>query len=467
MRRYVASHLARGIKATLAGLAALVLLTSGDDTASQLDKVLQRGSLTILTRNGASTYYLGPDGPTGPEVELAREFADYLGVELGIVTAEAFDQLAGMLYSDQGDLIAANLTRTPQRELRFNFGPDYLETSIVAVYRRGQKRPRSLEDLAGLRIMVLAGSSYEEMLREASKTLPGLDWEARSDVGLEELLLAVSDGAIDATLVDSTIFDLNGHFYPRIAAGFELPGALPHAWAFPPGPDDSLVQKARTFMRQFQDSGRLDSLQEAFYSTGDRMERVGMIPFLRQVRERLPDLLPLFQEAAETHDMDWRLLAAIGYQESHWNPRAASYTGVRGIMMLTRSTARQMGLTDRLDPRQSIEGGAGYFLNLHGRIPDRIGEPDRTWMALAAYNMGMGHLEDARVLTQRQGGDPDSWEDVDQRLDLLSQEKYYRTLRYGYARGFEARQYVRNIRSYYDTLVWMDTHAHPLLIAGH
>ena len=389
-----------------------------------------------------------------------------IGVELGLVTTEAFDQLAGKLYSGQGDFIAANLTRTPQRELRFNFGPDYLETAIVVVYRRGQKRPRSIEDLVGLNIMVLAGSSYEEMLREARKTLPGLDWEPRGDVAVEDLLLAVSDGAIDVTLVDSTIFDLNGHFYPRIAAGFELPGALPHAWAFPPGPDDSLVQKARTFMRQFEASGRLESLHEAFYSKQDRMERVGMIPFLRQVRERLPDLLPLFQEVAERHDMDWRLLAAIGYQESHWNPLASSYTGVRGIMMLTRSTARQMGLTDRLDPRQSIEGGARYFLNLHGRIPARIDEPDRTWMALAAYNMGMGHLEDARVLTQRQGGDPDSWEDVNQRLDLLSQEKHYRTLRYGYARGFEAKQYVKNIQSYYETLVWMDTHAHPLLIAG-
>jgi membrane-bound lytic murein transglycosylase F len=139
---------------------------------------------------------------------------------------------------------------------------------------------------------------------------------------------------------------------------------------------------------------------------------------------------------------------------------------VSGIMMLTRKTARQLGVTDRRDPEQSIEGGARYLLNLRKRIPRRIAEPDRTWMALAAYNMGMGHLEDARVLTQRQGGDPDSWEDVNRRLDYLSQEKYYRDLRYGYARGFEAKQYVANIRSYYETLVWMDTMEHPLLVAS-
>ena len=101
---------------------------------------------------------------------------------------------------------------------------------------------------------------------------------------------------------------------------------------------------------------------------------------------------------------------------------------------------------------------------MHQRIPMRIAEPDRTWMALAAYNMGWGHLEDARVLTQKQGGNPDRWHDVNERLLLLSQEKWHRQTRHGYARGYEARQYVENIRSYYDTLMWMDTRDHPMLL---
>ena len=134
-------------------------------------------------------------------------------------------------------------------------------------------------------------------------------------------------------------------------------------------------------------------------------------------------------------------------------------------MMLTRRTANHLGVTDRLDPKQSIDGGARYFVELRDRIPDRIPEPDRSWMALAAYNMGMGHLEDVRVLTQKQGGDPDAWADVKKRLPLLTQETYYRETRYGYARGHEARQYVENIQSYYETLVWMDTREHPLLVA--
>ncbi len=455
----------KGIKAVLAGLVLLPFLYSGQDRPSQLEQVLQRGSLIVLTRNGASSYYLGPDGPTGPEYALAREFSDYLGVGLEISVAGAFNQLFGLLARRQGDLIAANLTRTPSRELALNFGPDYRETSTFVVYRRGQPRPQALADLLDLKTMVIAGSSYEEALVEAKRQYPELEWEARSDVGIEDLLLAVSDGVIDATLVDSSIYKLHAHFYPRTTTAFSLPGTLPHAWAFPPGPDDSLVEKARAFMLQARDSGRLAAINDRFHAPRQSLDRTGMFQFLEQVRQRLPPLLTLFQQIAADQDMDWRLLAAMAYQESHWKPDASSYTGVRGIMMLTSRTAKQLGLTDRLDPQQSIEGGARYFLQLRKRVPARIKEPDRSWMALAAYNMGMSHLEDARILTQKQGGNPDLWEDVDRNLDLLSQEKWYSELRYGYARGFEARQYVKNIRSYYDILVWMDTRDHPLLVA--
>lgn len=444
-------------------LLAPTLFWSGNDYVNSRQQAHQRGSITMITRNGASSYYLGAHGPTGPEYELASEFAKFLDVELKVRTATSFSQLQSLLDSGVGDLIAANLTRTPDRELVFNFGPDYIETEILVVYRRGQPKPRKTADLLGKKIMVIAGSSYEHVLREAQQTHSELEWEARTDVGMEDLLLAVSDGAIDITLVDSTIFELNRFFYPRVALGFELDGSLPHAWAFPAGNDDSLAQAARLFLRQARRDGRLQSIHEAFYFPQDRLDRVGMFQFLRQMRDKLPPLLPLFQGAAESHQMDWRLLAAMGYQESHWNPEASSFTGVRGIMMLTKQTAVQLDVADRTDPAQSIEGGARYFISLRSRLPDRIKEPDRSWMALAAYNMGMGHLEDVRQLTQSLGGNPDKWQDVSKNLVLLTQEKWHSQTRYGYARGLEARQYVKNVRSYYDILKWMDTRDHPLL----
>ena len=422
--------------------------------------------MTLLTRNGASSYFLGAEGDTGPEYELARAYSEHLGVDLKVRVAESFPDLSSLLESGQGELIAANLTRTPDRELRFRFGPDYDETRIEVVYRRGQQRPKSLEDLVGLRLAVIEGSSYEEALQRARESIPDLEWEPVSRGGMEDILLSIAQGEFDATLVDSSIFEINRTFYPRLNTGFALEEKQAHAWAFERDDDDSLVEQARQFMAIAQDDGTLASIQERFRHQAHQLDQVGMHQFLKQVRARLPAFMPLFQQVADAHDIDWRLLAAIGYQESHWDPDAASPTGVRGLMMLTSGTAKQLGLQDRTDPKQSVEGGARYFLRMWKRMPDRIQEPDRTWMALAAYNMGWGHLEDARVLTQRQGGDPDLWRDVSQRLPLLTQERYYSQTKYGYARGMEAQRYVRNIRNYFDILVWMDTRAHPMLVAS-
>lgn len=455
---------------TLAPLSAVLLLpflTSGNDAPSRVEQVERRGSIAMLTRNGASSYFLGAEGETGPEYELVRAFADFLGVDVEVHVASAFGQLAELLQAGQGDLIAANLTRTDTREALFRFGPDYDEAHTEVVYRRGSARPKSLQDLVGKRVAVIAGTSYEEILQEASDEVPGLSWEALPDAGMEDLLLAVAEGDIDATLVDSNILRINRQFYPRVNRAFTLDQTQPQAWAFRMDEDDSLVEQAHLFMDLARENGTLAAVQDRFYNHSNELDQVGMFQFLKQVRERLPEFRPVFLEVASQHDMDWRLLAAMGYQESHWNPQARSHTGVRGIMMLTRNTARQMGLQDRRDPLQSIEGGARYFLRMWQRIPERIPEPDRTWMALAAYNMGWGHLEDARVLTQRQGGNPDVWADVNQRLPLLTQEKWHSQTRFGYARGLEAQRYVRNIRNYFDILVWMETRAHPMLVSDY
>ena len=176
--------------------------------------------------------------------------------------------------------------------------------------------------------------------------------------------------------------------------------------------------------------------------------------FFHHTKNRLPKLIPIFKQAAATHELDWRLIAAISYQESHWNPKAVSPTGVRGLMMLTQNTAKQLGIKNRRDPVQSTEGGARYFVRMKGKIPDRITEPDRSWLALAAYNIGYGHLEDARVITERKGGNPDRWADIRDSLPLLEKKEWYKKTRYGYARGREAALYVRNIRNYYDLLNW-------------
>ena len=173
-------------------------------------------------------------------------------------------------------------------------------------------------------------------------------------------------------------------------------------------------------------------LTERYYGHLAQFNYVGARTFIRHSKQRLPKYEDAYKKYAEQYETDWRLMAAMGYQESHWRPNAVSPTGVRGLMMLTQVTAKEMGIKNRLDPLQSIKGGVKYFARIHKRIPDSVPEPDKTWFALASYNVGLGHLEDARILTEKGGKDPNKWADVKEFLPLLQQKKYYSKTRYGY-----------------------------------
>jgi membrane-bound lytic murein transglycosylase F len=248
---------------------------------------------------------------------------------------------------------------------------------------------------------------------------------------------------------------VNRRFYPELKPAFDISPEEPLAWAFPRGDDNSLFNKAVLFFNKIREDGTLVQLIERYYGHIRDFDYVGTRRYQADVEVLLPLYREMFIEAAREIDMDWRLLAAIGYQESHWNPDAVSPTSVRGIMMLTLDAAKDMGIENRLDPAQSIKGGAHYLSTMMEKIPERIGEPDRTWLALAAYNVGFGHLEDARILTQMNKGNIDKWIDVKEHLPLLSQKKWFQQTRFGYARGREPVRYVENIRTYYDILVWM------------
>ena len=438
---------------------------SASNEQSRLEHIAERGRLIMLTRNSASSYFVDGKGETGPEYVMANGLAKRLGVDLEVRVADSFQQLTALLASGEGDMIAANMTKTPVRERQFRFSIEYANTHTVVVYRKSLRQPESLADLVGLRGAVLASSSYEEILLDHAQTHPELTWGTRTALGVEGLLHAVAEGEIEYTLVDERIFQLHKRFYPNVREAFEIGEGQSLAWAFERDNDDTLTQAANSYLLQARESGALASIRDRFFQPETQMGQLDMLHFQRRMKNRLPPFLPLFQEAAINFDLDWRLLAAMGYQESHWDPLAASPTGVRGLMMLTLDTAASLGLDDRLDPLQSIHGGAEYLVQMRARLPARIQEPDRTFLALAAYNIGFGHLEDARRLTEAQGGNPDTWQDVSQRLPLLTQERYYRDTRYGYARGYEALHYVNNIRRFHKTLIWMETRSHPLLAA--
>jgi len=252
-------------------------------------------------------------------------------------------------------------------------------------------------------------------------------------------------------VADSNIFAINRRYFPELVMMFPLNEPEDLAWLLPQGADARGVAITGWY-HQANESSFITQVAARYYAHVEIFDYVDIARFVRRIQERLPEHETLFRQAADEYGFDWRLLAAQAYQESHWNPAARSPTGVRGIMMLTLRTAGEVGVTNRLDPAQSIMGGARYLANLRERLPESIEEPHRTWIALAAYNVGLGHVRDARVLAERLGRNPDSWIDLRGVLPKLSQPEHYRSLRYGYARGSEPVQYVRRIRNYEDIL---------------
>jgi membrane-bound lytic murein transglycosylase F len=266
----------------------------------------------------------------------------------------------------------------------------------------------------------------------------------------------VAEGETNYTVADSHLFELLRHFYPDLRVAFPL-GPTDHlAWALPK--DEPLRESIAAYFAEIEASGKLKQILDRYYFTSNEFDYVGSRAFMRHVDTRLPRYRAWFVEAENSTGIDWRLLAAIAYQESHWDPAAVSPTGVRGMMMLTEHTANMMEVDDRHDARGSILGGAHYLLRTRRKVPERIGEPDRTWLTVAAYNLGFGHLEDARIITQSQGADPDRWEEVRARLPLLADAEWFSRVQRGFAPGQTGVTYVDNVRRYYEILMWLDSH---------
>ena len=412
------------------------------------------------TLNNQLSYYIGNEGPTGLDYELARRFADKLGVKLEMKAMFTLSGLFPGLERGDVDILAAGLTMTDERLANFRAAPAYYYASQKVVYKKGQWRPRSTEDLAENKgtLAVVSGSSHEKTLQALKLKHPTLEWQSVEEIDSDELLRQVAEGELDYTLADSVDIALNQRILPDVTTALELTEDEPIAWFVNQNNDDSLYALLIEFFGEIQQSGELAKLEEKYLGHVDKFDYVDTRAFLRAVEGKLPQWKDLFKQYA--NEFDWRLIAALSYQESHWNPRAVSPTGVRGMMMLTLPTARSVGVKNRLDPEQSIRGGTEYLRKMINRIPDSIEEHEKVWFALASYNVGFGHMMDARRLTQSQGGNPDAWSDVKQRLPLLRQRKYYKQTRYGYARGDEALHYVENIRRYYQSIIgYEQTHS--------
>jgi membrane-bound lytic murein transglycosylase F len=435
-------------------LAPLLLLGGCGVHDDSLERIDRSGELRLITRNGPTTYYLGRDGERGFDYDLAGRLAQELGVELVVTQAFSIDELFQALERGEADIAAAGLSLTPRRAAEYAPSRPYARQRPQVIYKTGQRRPRSVAELQELKIGVIENSSHQSLLEELrSDGHDWLRWEQFAASDPLELLSLVNDDRLDVAVVDSRDFFIQQNLVPRLAVAFDLAGDRDIVWYLPrTARESALLEQVNAFLEARDSDGTLHRLRRRYFDRDEAISRVDSQTFVASARRNLRRYQKLIQDVARERELPWELLAAISYQESHWDPKATSPTGVRGMMMLTRATAEELGVSDRTDPEQSLDGGARYFRDLHRRLPGDILEPDRSWLALAAYNIGMGHLEDARVLTERRGGDPHLWRDVMESLPLLEDAQYYSTLRYGYARGLEAVRYVQNIRHYYNIL---------------
>ena len=433
-------------------LVGLGSLSTCSPAPSQLERIKKRGALKVVTLNSPTTYFEAADGPTGFEYDLASGLADQLGVRLEIKAADHLDDVLAAVANGQADVAAAGLGITAERETQVRFTSPVRTVVPELVYAMQRGRPRDLGDLQGT-LRVSANSAPAARLAELrASRFPNLVWQESPRQNTEDLIQDVLAGRIAHTVVNSDLAAMQKRYYPRLMVADPIATPQPLAWALARSPDDSLWNAVEDYLAQMR-GGELARISDRYFGHIEE-DYSSIVALGEHLRSRLPPLRGHFERAGERTGLDWVLLAAIGYQESHWNAQAVSPTGVRGVMMLTKATAAFLKVADREDAAQSIEGGSRYFRLTLEKIPAEVPEPDRLWMALAAYNQGLGHLLDARQLTQKLGGDPNRWLDVRNTLPLLTQPRWHSQTRYGYARGYEAVSYVRGVRSTYDTLRW-------------
>jgi membrane-bound lytic murein transglycosylase F len=434
-------------------VAAVALLASCAQAPSALQQIRARGELRVVTLNLPTCYYLGAQGPEGLEYDLASRFAAQLGVRLRIYAVPNEAAIRDELASGHADLAAAQLTESPFWWRVGKPAAAYAQIPQLVVYRRDGAQPRDTLQLETARLAVRAGSPQEQLLARMKEILaPHLTWVETAPSSADPLE-DVDSGQARYAIVDARAYSYDHHLYPDIKVGFTLPEKRPVQWIVRRGESD-LVGAVNRFFHVEETSAELGRLMQKDTGDASTFQYEELRLFQTSLTQRLPHYRAWFEQAAAQYGLDWRLLAAIGFQESRWDPQASSANGAMGVMMLTSNTAQAMGIKNRTDARDSIFAGARYFAQVRSMVPTHIPEPDRTWFTIAAYNVGFGHVEDARVIAQTLGKNPDSWADVSLELPKLAEPRWFARVKCGYAQGWQPVEYVAHVRQFMQLLEW-------------
>jgi len=415
-----------------------------------VERIRATGKLRLITTNSLNTYYYYEGKPTGFEYDLAMEFARYLNVELDIVVPGWNNMF---LYLDQGkgDFIAAGLAITRERLEHAAFSIPYMTIQQRIIHHNLVFGPKSIEDLMYRTIHVRRGTSYHSRLEKIKSSGIDFNYILHDNIPTEALIAMVNNREFRFTIADSNIALLNQRYYPDIKIGIPIQEKESLAWAVRKNDADMIVEINR-FLLYANEKGILKKITDKYYANIQDFDIYELKKFHERIKTRLPKYKKVIMEESAKYNFDWRLVAAAVYQESHFNPNARSFTNVRGLMQVTDATAREMGITNRMNPAQSIRAGIKYLDKMYKKFAHIEDDYQRMLFSLASYNIGYGHVLDALKIAKKKGLDPTSWQTLKTCLPLLSKNQYAKITKYGYARGWEPVQYVERILTYFDIL---------------
>jgi membrane-bound lytic murein transglycosylase F len=405
--------------------------------------------LRVLTRNNASTYFLWRGELHGFEYELAKQFADQHNLRLEMVVPPSRDLLIPWLKQGKGDIIAAAMTNTDERQREgVAFSRPYNTISEIVVSRSDDTLD-SAEQLAGRTVVVRRSSSYWQSMEALQQQGSAFELiAAPEELETEELIAQLARGEIDLTVADSHILDIELTWRDDIRAAFALEERH-HGW---------MVRKENPALLKAVNAFHKKEYRGLFYNVTYDKYFKNSKQILSHIEERTDNsdsnmLSPydaLVRKHAEHYGFDWRLIVAQMYQESRFDPTARSWAGALGLLQVLPRTAKEFGIKDLRDPDSGLHAGVQYLNWLFKRFEPELDIGERTWFALAAYNAGVGHVRDARQLAREKGWNPDKWfNNVEKTMLLLSKKKYARLAKHGYVRGHESVKYVRQIRDRY------------------
>ena len=431
-----------------------------------LEKIQEKGRLDVVILNSPTTYYAGTEKEMGFDYDLISAFAKEIDVDLKLTVVFTVSEALQKSREGVGDITVAGLTITDERKKEFKFGPQYhtVQEQLICSSQLFKKKsfPRHVEDLVNLNILTGKDTSYETTLKKLKSEVNGFDFNVTTEYSTEQLLDLAHKQEIDCTVADSSVFRINQRYYPKLVRALVLSERKSLAWIIRDDEDQSVNEALYKWLNKYERSGKMAELRDHYFTFLSIFDYYDTSIFYKRLEERLPKYKKYFVGAGEKYDIPWMVLAAQSYQESHWNPNATSHTGVRGMMMLTNNTAKLLGVKNRIDVKQSIYGGAKYLRVIEAKLPPEIKGKNRWAFTLASYNVGYGHILDAQELARKLNRDPYSWIAMKEVLPLLTQKKYFRKLKYGYARGNEPVKYVDAIQNYFDIIQKREVKAEKL-----